>query len=122
MANRKKLLGDCGEALVAEYLRRKGYEIIASQYRCRMGEVDLIARRGGVLCFVEVKTRSETEHGLPREFVGPKKQRRIRAAAAQYLSKYQLDCPVRFDVAEVYTKDATSVFDAHVEYLEAAFE
>ena len=120
--NRKKLLGDSGEALVAEYLRGQGYAIAASQYRCRMGEVDLIAKKQGVLCFVEVKTRSETEHGLPREFVGPKKQKRIRAAAAQYLAQYQLDCPVRFDVAEVYTKDAGTAENAHIEYLEAAFE
>lgn len=51
----------------AAYLRRNGYRIEASQFRCRMGEVDLIASRDGVLCFVEVKTRAETEHGLPRD-------------------------------------------------------
>lgn len=119
--NRKKLVGDWGEALVAKYLRTRKYEIVASQYRCRMGEIDLIARKDGVLCFVEVKTRSETEHGLPREFVSPRKQQRIRTAAAQYLAYYDLDCPVRFDVAEVYTGDALDESRATIEYLEAAF-
>ena len=86
------------------------------------GEVDLIASRDGVLCFVEVKTRAETEHGLPREFVGPSKQRRIRTAAAQYLMRYALDCPVRFDVAEVYTGGVLDEANVRIEYLEAAFE
>ena len=120
--NAKKLTGDWGEACVAAYLRQQGYCIEASQFRCRMGEVDLIASRDGVLCFVEVKTRSKTEHGLPREFVGPSKQRRIRAAAAQYLARCALDCPVRVDVAEVYTGGALNEANVRIEYLEAAFE
>ncbi len=120
--NPKKMQGDWGEACVAEYLRNRGYAVIASQFRCRMGEIDLIARKNDVLCFVEVKTRTDTEHGLPREFVGPKKQQRIRTAAAQYLARYDLDCPVRFDVAEVYTNDALDRKHTRIEYLEAAFE
>ena len=120
--NAKKLTGDWGEACVAAYLRRNGYRIEASQFRCRMGEVDLIASRDGVLCFVEVKTRAETEHGLPREFVSPSKQRRIRTAAAQYLMRYALDYPVRFDVAEVYTGGVLDEANVRIEYLEAAFE
>ena len=105
--NAKKLTGDWGEACVAAYLRRNGYRI---------------ASRDGVLCFVEVKTRAETEHGLPREFVSPSKQRRIRTAAAQYLMRYALDCPVRFDVAEVYTGGVLDEANVRIEYLEAAFE
>lgn len=120
--NGKKLRGDWGEALVAEYLRERGYALLASQFRCRMGEVDLIAKKNGVLCFVEVKTRTDTEHGLPREFVGPKKQQRLRRAAAEYLMRYELDCPVRFDVAEVYAADSYDKNAAKIEYLQAAFE
>ena len=122
MASSKKLRGDWGEALVADYLRRHGFEIVASQYRCRMGEIDLIARDGEILCFVEVKMRTSTEHGLPREFVGPKKQQRIRTAAASYIARFDLDCPVRFDVAEVYADDTLDASKARIEYLEAAFE
>ena len=120
--NSKKLLGDWGEAYTADYLRRRGYEILASQFRCRMGEIDLIARKDGVLCFVEVKTRTEEEHGMPREFVGPRKQKRIRTAAAQYLMRYQLDCPVRFDVAEICTDGTMDGRKTVLNYLEAAFE
>ena len=122
--NKKKLRGDWGEALVAGDLRRRGYDIVASQFRCRMGEVDLIARKHGVLCFVEVKTRTGRDHGLPREAVTPRKQQRIRTAAAQYLARYDLDCPVRFDVAEVYVDDDAVLQEqsAKIVYLEAAFE
>ncbi len=120
--NAKKLRGDWGEAFVAAYLRKRGYEIIASQFRCRMGEIDLIAKQSDILCFVEVKTRAGTEYGLPREFVGPKKQQRIRAAASVYLSQNELDCPMRFDVAEVYIDDTLNEKSAKIEYLEAAFE
>ncbi len=120
--NAKKLRGDWGEAFVAEHLRKNGYEIIAGQFRCRMGEIDLIAKQDDVLCFVEVKTRTGTEYGLPREFVGPKKQQRIRAAANTYLAQYGLDCPMRFDVAEVYADGTLDEKNAKIEYLEAAFE
>lgn len=120
--NAKKLRGDWGEAFVADYLRSSGYELLASQFRCRMGEIDLIAKQGNVLCFVEVKTRTKTEYGLPRESVGPRKQQRIRAAAGVYLAQHDLDCPVRFDVAEVYADDKLHEKNAKIEYLEAAFE
>lgn len=63
--------GDRGEAMAAEYLRENGYELLASQFRCRFGEIDLIARRGGILCFVEVKLRSDRRFGLPRDLSPP---------------------------------------------------
>ncbi len=110
--------GNYGEALVAEYLRKRRYTLIASQYRCRMGEIDLIARKGKVLCFVEVKTRSNLSVGLPREYVTHAKRERIRTAAALYLGEKGLDCPVRFDVAEVYLEEGKA---PRIEYLENAF-
>ena len=119
--NPKKLLGDWGEAYTAAHLRRQGYAIVASQFRCRMGEIDLIARKDGVLCFVEVKTRSNLACGLPREYVTAAKQERIRKTAAFYLMEKGLDCPVRFDVAEVYTDGAHSPAATHIEYIENAF-
>lgn len=61
--------GDRGEAMAAEYLRENGYELLASQFRCRFGEIDLIARRGDILCFVEVKLRSDRRFGLPRDLL-----------------------------------------------------
>ena len=98
-----KALGNRGEAEVARYLRKKGYTLLASQWRCRFGELDLVARdRRGIVCFVEVKLRSDTAHGLPREAVDRRKQERLRTAAALYLSTHDIDAPARFDVAEVY--------------------
>ena len=118
--SRTKAAGDRGEAEVARYLRKKGYTLLASQWRCRFGELDLVARdRRGTVCFVEVKLRSTGSIGLPREFVDARKQERLRTAAAAYLSTHNIDAPARFDVAEVYAENDGSL---RVEYLENAFE
>lgn len=118
--NGRKRSGDRGEAEVAKYLRKKGYTLLASQWRCRFGELDLVAQsRRGHICFVEVKLRSEGAIGLPREFVDAKKRERLRRAASAYLARYELDIPAQFDVAEVYVlADGT----LRIEYLENAFE
>ena len=116
----RKAAGDRGEAEVARYLRKKGYTLLASQWRCRFGELDLVARdKRGTICFVEVKLRSQGAIGLPREFVDARKQERLRTAAAAYLSTHDIDAPARFDVAEVYAENDGSL---RVEYLENAFE
>lgn len=112
-----KEIGDRGEAMTAEYLRERGYTILASQFRCRFGEIDLIARRGNMLCFVEVKLRGSRRYGLPREHVTAAKQRRLRTAAAFYLVRHDPDVPVRFDVAEIYDDETPP----HIEYIEDAF-
>lgn len=113
--------GTWGEALVAGYLRRRGCRLAGHSYHCRMGEIDLIAWDGGTLCFVEVKTRTNLQMGLPREYVTAKKQERIRKTALFYLSSHELDCPVRFDVAEVYAA-APGDPGARIEYIEDAFQ
>lgn len=110
--------GDRGEAMAAEYLRENGYEILASQFRCRFGEIDLIARRGDILCFVEVKLRSDRRFGLPRDFVTTAKQRRIRTTATFYMTRHDPDLCARFDVAEVYDDETPP----RIEYIENAFE
>ena len=115
-----KEAGDRGEAAVAEYLREQGYKLLASQWRCRFGELDLVARDGdGTICFVEVKLRGSRSSALPREFVDGRKQQRLRSAAGLYLSTRRLDAPARFDVAEVYAETDGSL---RIEYLENAFE
>ena len=116
-----KNAGNRGEAAAAQYLRRKGYGLLASQWRCRFGEIDLIARKDGVLCFVEVKTRTNLSCGLPREYVTPQKQQRLRKTAAWYLMVKDLDCPARFDVAEVYAEGPHPQKAARIEYIENAF-
>ena len=114
-------LGNRGEAAVAQYLRRRGYTLLASQWRCRFGELDLVAReKGGTICFVEVKLRGPNTIGLPREFVDARKQQRLRTAAACWLSAHDLaEAPARFDVAEVYLNEVNGVL--RTEYLKDAF-
>lgn len=109
-----------GEALVARYLRERGYQLAAHGYRSRYGEIDLIAWDGDVLCFVEVKTRTNLDMALPREYVTPQKQNKLRKTARMYLAEKRLDCPARFDVAEVYVEHGFD--EARIEYLENAFQ
>jgi len=116
-----KASGDWGEALVADYLRDRGYQILSSKYRCRYGEIDLIARDGETLCFVEVKLRSNLDCGLPREFVTEGKKKRLRTTALFYLSAHDPDSVCRFDVAEVYADSACSEGHTRIEYIENAF-
>ena len=109
-----------GEALVADYLRNNGFQLVAHGYYCRFGEIDLIAWEGNTLCFIEVKTRTNLEMGLPRENVTPAKQKKLRKTALFYLSEKKLDCFCRFDVAEVYAEQG---FDkARIVYLRDAFQ
>ena len=73
--------GDWGEALAAEYLEAHGCRIVEREWRCRLGEIDLIAEQEGMLLFVEVKLRTNLRYGMPREYVTAKKQEKLRAAA-----------------------------------------
>ena len=109
-----------GEALVARYLRERGYRLAAHGSCSRYGEIDLIAWDGDVLCFVEVKTRTNLDIALPREYVTPQKQNKLRKTARMYLAEKRLDCPARFDVAEVYAEHGFD--EARIEYLENAFQ
>ena len=110
--------GALGEDLAAAYLEGRGMRVAARNYRCRQGEIDLIAWDGETLCFVEVKARSNWEMALPREYVTAGKQEKLRSAAALYLAEQGLDCPVRFDVAEVYLKAGRPW---RIAYVESAF-
>lgn len=112
-------VGTWGEVQVANYLRKNRYRLVAHSYHCRFGEIDLIAMDGKTLCFVEVKTRSNLSMGLPREYVNAAKQERIRKTALFYLSEKELDCPMRFDVAEVYQSGSGAL--ERIEYIKNAF-
>ena len=113
--------GAWGEDCAAAYLRRHGYRILARNYSCRFGEIDLIAEKDGVLLFVEVKLRTNLQYGAPREYVTVKKQEKLRAAALLYLSERELDVPARFDVAEVYTDVHRSAGKTRIRYIANAF-
>ena len=116
-----KALGDRGEAAVAESLARKGFAILERNYRTPMGEIDLIARDGRTLAFVEVKTRKSERCGRPGAAVGREKQRRIIGAALWYMNREAKGAlpPCRFDVVEVYARP-NGAWD--IRYLENAFE
>ena len=97
-----KALGDFGEEQAARCLRRKGYRIVERNFRCRQGEIDIIAEKGGFLVFVEVKERKDARFAEAREFVTAAKQRRILTAAQLYLAQSGSERQPRFDVIEVY--------------------
>lgn len=95
--------GQRGERLAERHLRAAGYRILARNYRCRLGEVDLVALERGTVVFVEVKARHVGEHGTPLEAVGAAQRRRIARAALHYLARHRLlERPVRFDVVGVW--------------------
>ena len=98
----RKRVGSEGEQLACEYLQSQGYEILARNYRACNGEIDIIARQGKTLVFVEVKTRQRGGFGEPEEWVDERKQRQIGKVASLYLHNQRLeemDC--RFDVVAV---------------------
>ncbi len=97
-----RLLGRWGEEQAAAYLRERGYAILACNWRCRFGELDIVARDGGMLCFVEVKLRRNDRYGRAAEQVDGRKRQRLTLAAQSYLAKHPQECPMRFDVVEVY--------------------
>lgn len=97
----KKALGNKGEEIAARYLRKKGYKILKRNYAVPTGEIDIVARDGGTLVFVEVKARTDDRFGQPAEAVGTRKQRRMRSAALHYLAGLRKQPPARFDVVSV---------------------
>ena len=104
MSREGQLLGMAGEQAAAGYLESRGYTILERNYRARTFEIDLIAKDGEVICFVEVKTRSSVKKGLPREAVGHAKQQKIIMGASFYLKQHQLmNQRARFDVVEIIT-------------------
>ena len=115
--------GDRGEEAVAAALVRRGYRVLERQYRCRWGEIDLIVwAPEGVLCFVEVKSRTGTRFTAPREAVTAAKQRRLRNAASWYLAQTGLDeRPCRFDVAEVWPSTKNGWDRPNLNYIISAF-
>lgn len=111
------------EAAVREDLQRRGEEIIASNYSCREGEIDIIAREGEYIVFVEVKARQNDMFGTPAQAVTVSKQRKLILAARKFLMETGLEAAVRFDVAQVYYRpDGENVKIICIDYIEGAFE
>ena len=119
--NDKKERGNWGEERAALYLRLHGYKIVERNFCCRQGEIDIIARKGDVVAFVEVKQRKNADFGEAREFVTYSKQRRVIAAAELWLLKTGCELQPRFDVIEVYAPDGTKTLFPEIHHIENAF-
>ena len=115
-------MGAWGEALAADYLRKKHYRILATNFRIRMGEIDIIAADREYLVFVEVKLRKNADFALAREFVDDRKQKRLRAAAGFYLAGHPTNLQPRFDVIEIYAPEGLETRRPVINHLEDAFQ
>ena len=119
---RNNLTGAWGEALAAEYLRKKRYQILATNYRCRFGEIDLIVSNRKYLVFVEVKLRKTDQFANAYEYVDARKQERIRTTASMYLSEFSTDLQPRFDVIEIYAPQGVQTQSPRIHHMEDAFQ
>lgn len=121
MTREKQHKGARGEEKACEFLQGQGYRILERNYRCRLGEMDIIAREGRTVVFVEVKARSSERFGLPQESIGPQKRRRMTAIALYYLkTKGWLGEPARFDVAAVSLDSASEAVTLYRNAFDAA--
>jgi len=99
---RKIAMGKEGEKIAADFLKKNGYRIMEVNYRCPIGEIDIVARDKNVLVFVEVKTRKSSALGYPEQAVGVKKQKKMSQLALWYLQeKKSQDVSARFDVVAI---------------------
>jgi putative endonuclease len=106
--------GRIGEELAVEYLREQGYRIVARNFRCRVGELDIVAMDGDALVFVEVRSKRSARHGTPAETVNAAKQHRLARVAGVYLSRRR----PRFDSCRF---DVIGITDGRVQHIRDAF-
>ena len=114
--------GAAGEVLAARFLREKGYDIWTANYRCRFGEIDIIAAKEPYIAFVEVKTRDQNALYAPREAVTAEKRKRIIRTAMLYLQEHPVAYQPRFDVVEITTKPGRPMEIEEIDHLEGAYE
>ena len=108
--------------LAARFLREKGYRILSSNFRCRLGEIDIIAAKGGYIVFAEVKTRRQDALFAPREAVTAAKRRRLIQTAGLYLSRFPSELQPRFDVIEVVTESSAALRVVEINHIQGAYE
>lgn len=113
-----KYLGSKGEDLAIRFLKGKGYRIIARNYKTAAGEVDIIAKDGSTLVFIEVKTRSGSLFGQPFEAVDKRKRQKLKNIALLYLKKLGEEPPVRFDILSILYDNGKE----EIEHIKDAFE
>ena len=114
--------GVWGEIFAARHMRDNGYKILACNFSCRFGEIDLIAANRKHLVFVEVKLRKSDRFAGAMEYVDRRKQDRIRMTASMYLSRNETNLQPRFDVIEVYAPFGMDTPKPEINHLEDAFQ
>ena len=113
----KNIYGKTSEIIAANFLKKKGYKILATNYKNKIGEVDIIAMHKKCIVFVEVKARLSKAFGHPLEAINEQKQRKVRKVAELFLSSQNLiNCPSRFDAISILGQD-----DYEIEHIENAF-
>ncbi|MGQ3480502.1 YraN family protein [Paenibacillus sp. TY11] len=113
--DQRKAKGAMGEEAAALFLENLGYRIIERNWRCRSGEIDLIAKQEHTLVFIEVRSRSSSKYGTPAESVTARKITQVRQTAAVYLHMNGIgDTPIRFDMISVRLTDETAVVTGHL--------
>jgi putative endonuclease len=119
MREQRRMVGNAGEEAAVQYLLQRGYHILQRNYRCRFGEIDLIARDGGTLAFIEVKTRRSQRFGPAASAVTFEKQRHLIKASQMYMAQLKKTYELcRFDVVAIEV-DAHGL---HIELIEDAFQ
>ncbi len=111
-------IGNAGEQLARTFLEQKGYVILETNWRYKRAEVDIIAKEGEVLVFIEVKTRSTDAFGKPEEFITPHKENLLIAAASAYMEQINHEWAIRFDIISIIYRSAQHF---QVEHFEDAF-
>jgi putative endonuclease len=115
MSRARQTLGKIGEDLACKELERRGYAILTRRYRRRVGELDIVARDGGTLVFVEVKTRDSLEFGSGGEAITALKRRRMAVVADEYLVSHRLTgCACRFDVVAIDFQKGVPVIEIYM--------
>jgi len=119
----KKILGNSGETMAAQYLSQHGYKIVDRNFRfANFGEIDIIARENEYICFIEVKTRSGVSFGMPCESVNRKKQDNIKKLAYIYLKSHNLKNEnIRFDIVEVLVSGPEPALVTEINLIKNAF-
>jgi putative endonuclease len=108
----RKKLGNAGEAKAAHYLKKQGYKILKRNYRCPFGEVDIVAQKGDMVAFIEVKTRTSDAFSRPADAVGYERRQRYVRSAKYWFAGRVMDVNVRFDIIEVLPESLNHIINA----------
>ena len=117
-----KITGNKGERKAAIEYKKRGYKIVARNFSCRFGELDIVAAKHNTIVIAEVKTRKNADFAQAREFVDFRKQEKLRTTASFYLSENSTNLQPRFDVIEIYAPEGTQTVSPEIYHMEDAFQ